>query len=285
MPSNTHLIIKSTGDKEVFSEEKLSRHLINNGIKQDLARSAIEKVEKDLSNIYTTDDIHNHVSDFLRAQGATEEYFNYGLRRAVNLLGPSGHPFEYLVSEVLGEYGYRTEVGVVALGKCVTHEIDVMAAKDNHQYLIECKFHNSTGIKTDVQVALYTHARYLDVKYAMEQTHGKETEYLPWLITNTKVTSEVFDYADCAGIRVTAWYYPEGEGLRDMIVNSGLHPVTLLYSVSNSKINELINRNIVTLSGLKKAINKHTVDDLLTDKEIGRILKDINCLTKNEPCN
>lgn len=285
MISNTHFIIKSTGDKEAFSQEKLSRHLLNNGINPDLASSAVAKVEKNITNIYTTDDIHNNVSDFLKSQGATEEYFNYGLRRAVNLLGPSGHPFEHLISEVLTEYGYRTEVGVVALGKCVTHEIDVMAAKDNHQFLIECKFHNATGTKTDIQVALYTQARYLDVKFAMEQTHGKEKEYLPWLITNTKVTSEVFDYADCVGLKITAWYYPEGEGLRDMIIRSGLHPVTLLLHISDRKISELINRNIVTLSSLKKAIKMHTIDDLLTEKEIEHTLKDINCLTKNEPCN
>lgn len=285
MPKNTHFIVKSTGEQEVFSEEKLNRHLLNNGINPDLAKSAITSLEKDFANIHTTNDIHSHVADFFRQQGETQSYFNYSLRRAVNLLGPSGHPFEHLIGDVLTEYGYRTEVGVVALGRCVTHEIDVMAAKDNHQFLIECKFHNATGTKTDIQVALYTYARYLDVKFALEQTHGKEKEYLPWLITNTKVTSEVFDYADCAGLKVTAWYYPEGEGLRDMIVQSGLHPVTLLYHVSTKKISELINRNIVTLTSLKKAIKMHTVDDLLTDKETDHILKDINCLTKNEPCN
>ncbi len=285
MPKNNHLIIKSTGDQEVFSEEKLNKHLLNNGVEPELAKSAIENLESDFANIHSTDDIHQHVSEYLKQQGATESYFNYSLRRAVNLLGPSGHPFEHLVSEVLETNGYRTEVGVVALGRCVTHEIDVMAGKDSHQFLIECKFHNATGTKTDIQVALYTYARYLDVKHAFEQTHGKEKEYLPWLVTNTKVTSEVFDYADCVGLKVTAWYYPEGEGLRDMIISSGLHPVTLLYHVSTKKITELIDRNIVTLSSLKKAIKMHTVDDLLTDKEIDHILKDINSLTKNESYN
>jgi len=285
MSSNTHLIVKSTGEQEEYSEEKLNRHLLNTGIDPNLAQNVINNLEKDFANIHSTDDIYSHVSGYLRNQGATEGYFNYGLRRAVNMLGPSGHPFEQLVSEVLETKGYRSEVGVIALGKCVTHEIDVVAAKENHQYFIECKFHNSTGTKTDIQVALYTYARFLDIKFAMEQTHGKEKEYFSWLITNTKVTSEVFDYADCVGLKVTAWYYPEGEGLRDLIINSGLHPVTLLYHVSTKKISALIDRNIVTLSSLKKAIKKHTIDDILNDNEIDHILKDINCLTKNEPCN
>jgi len=282
MPSQLPYIVKSTGEQERFDPNKLNKQLLYTGINSDLAKETIADLEKDFANIHSTGDIYKHVSTFLRNQGAIEHYYNYSLRRAVNLLGPTGHPFEQLVSEVLKTQGFHTEVGAIALGKCVTHEIDIVASKENQQYFIECKFHNSTGTKTDIQVALYTYARFLDVKFAMEQTHGSEKEYLPWLITNTKVTSEVFDYGDCNNLKVTAWYYPEGEGLRDLIIKSGLHPVTLLYHLSQRKIEELINRNIVTLSSLKKAIKMHTVDDVLSDHDVEHILKDIKCITTNE---
>ena len=285
MDKTNHIIVKATGDQENFSEEKLNRQLLNSGLPQDLANSSIKYLEKNITKVKSTDDIYQNISQYLRDQGAVEHYFNYGLRRAVNLLGPTGHPFEHLVSEVLESQGFRTEVGVVALGKCVTHEIDVVAATDTDQYFIECKFHNSTGTKTDIQVALYTYARFLDVKFAMEQIHGNETTYHSWLITNTKVTSEVFDYGDCNNIKVTAWYYPEGEGLRDMIIKSKLHPVTLLYNISPKKINELLERNIVTISSLKKAIKMHSLGDLLSERDIDQFKKDIKCLETDEPCN
>lgn len=275
-------IIKSTGEQQKFDESKLNKYLINSGVNKSLAKEAVNNVEQNLSQIKSTKDIHYHVSEFLKSQGEVDDYFNYGLRRAVTMLGPSGHPFEQLVSEVLSSQGYRTEVGVISLGKCVTHEIDVVAVKDNTQYFIECKFHNSTGVKTDIQVALYTYARFLDVKSAMEQNHGLEKKYLPWLVTNTKVTSEVFDYGDCNNLKVTAWYFPEGEGLRDLIIKSKLHPVTLLYHVSPHKINTLLNENIVTLSSLREAIKKDHVKHIFTDQEIDHINDDLKYLYKNE---
>ncbi len=277
-----HLITKASGQQQKFDEEKLNKQLHHSGISDSLASDAITNLESHLSKITSTEDIYRDISEYLRHKGSIDNYFNYGLRRAVAMLGPSGHPFEHFVSEVLGTQGYKTEVSVTVLGKCVTHEIDVVAVNDKTQYFIECKFHNTAGTKTDIQVALYTYARFLDVKYAMEQIHGKEKEYLPWLVTNTKVTSEVFDYGDCNNLKVTAWYYPEGEGLRDMIMNSKLHPVTLLYHVSPHKINLLINKNIVTLSSLREAIKKDMVNDILTKEEIRHCLDDIKYLYNNE---
>ncbi len=273
-----YIITKSSGEQEKFNEEKLHKHLKNVGVNPPLAEEAITDLENNLSKINSTDAIYHNISEFLRHHGTIDNYFNYSLRRAVAMLGPSGHPFEQLVSEVLNTQGFRTEVGVTVLGKCVTHEIDVVAAKENTQYFIECKFHNTTGTKTDIQVALYTYARFLDVKSAMEQTHGQEKNYLPWLVTNTKVTSEVFDYGDCNNLKVTAWYYPEGEGLRDMIMTSKLHPVTLLYHISPHKINTLLNENIVTLSSLQEAIKKDRVSHILNNQEIDHIKEDLKYL-------
>jgi hypothetical protein len=277
-----HIILKSSGEQEHFSEEKINKFLLNAGVNPDIAREAIGDLEQKISEVHSTSDIHLNVAEYLKKHAPINNYYNFSLKRAVMSLGPTGHPFEHLISEIFQEQGFRTEVGVVALGKCVTHEIDVVAYQDKLQYFIECKFHNTPGVRTDIQVALYTYARFLDVKFAMEQIHGQEKTYLPWLITNTKVTSEVFDYGDCTDMKVTAWYYPEGEGLRDLIVNSCLHPITLLYHLSDRKVTELLNRNIVTFSSLKRAIQKDQVHDILSDRESQHILEDIKLLTTNE---
>lgn len=277
-----HLILKSSGEQEHFSEEKINKFLLNAGVNPDIAREAVGDLEQKISEVHSTSDIHLNVAEYLKKHAPINNYYNFSLKRAVMSLGPTGHPFEHLISEIFQEQGFRTEVGVVALGKCVTHEIDVVAYQYKLQYFIECKFHNTPGVRTDIQVALYTYARFLDVKFAMEQIHGQEKTYLPWLITNTKVTSEVFDYGDCTDMKVTAWYYPEGEGLRDLIVNSCLHPITLLYHLSDRKVTELLNRNIVTFSSLKRAIQKDQVHDILSDELSSHILEDIKLLTTNE---
>lgn len=273
-------IKKASGEQENFDESKLAKSLASSGLSVDMASQTVDYLKRHLKPGISTKDIHEQVSQYLRDNAPVNNYYNYGLKRAIMDLGPSGHPFEVIVSDVLNRFGYKTEVSVIVLGKCVTHEIDVVARKDNEQYFIECKFHNNPGVKTDIQVALYTYARYLDIKSAMEHEHGKGVTYLPWLITNTKVTSEVFDYAGCVGLELTSWLHPKNHGMSDMIMQSGLHPVTLIYKIPRFKINQLLEKGIVSCSRLKRAIEDNTISDVLTQEEMTTTYQDINEVCK-----
>src|SRR5258706_1112863 len=272
-------VIKASGEREPFNEAKLTRSLITSGLSPSAASQTIDYLSRNLKTESTTTDIHDHVISYLRENASTTAYFNYGLKRALMDLGPSGHPFETIVSDILRLDGYKTEVSVITLGKCVTHEIDVIALKENKEFFIECKFHNGPGGKTDIQVALYSYARFLDVESAMKQK-DQTTAYFPWLFTNTKVTSEVLDYASCVGLKITSWLDPQGSGLHELIIQSGLHPVTLLRYLPSAKIHQLIDRGIVTCNRLEKAIASHLVSDILTDDEITEVAKDISGLHK-----
>jgi len=273
-------ITKASGEAEHFNESKLVRSLAKTGLSVEVASQTLDYLKRHLRTGITTKDIHEHVSTYLRDNAPVNNYYNYGLKRAIMDLGPSGHPFESIVSDVLNHYGYKTEVGVIVLGKCVTHEVDVVARKDHKQFFIECKFHNGGGVKTDVQVALYTYARYLDIKSAMEQDHGTEISYYPWLVTNTNVTSEVLDYAKCVGLEITSWVYPDRHGMSDLIMAAGLHPVTLAYHLPRFKINQLLERGVVTCARLKAAIDDRSVSDILTRDETSKILEDIKVICK-----
>ena len=268
-------ITKASGEQVHFDESKLVKSLATSGLSVDVASQTVDYLKRHLKTGITTKDIHENVSEYLKKNAPVNNYYNYGLKRAIMDLGPSGHPFETIVADVLTQYGYKTEVGVIVLGKCVSHEIDVVAKKDSKQFFIECKFHNSPGVKTDVQVALYSYARFLDIKSAMEQSHGTNITYYPWLITNTKVTSEVDDYAKCVGLEVTSWLSPDRHGMSDLIMAAGLHPVTLAYHIPRFKVNQLLEKGIVTCSRLKKAIESDQVSDVLTKEEIARTVEDI----------
>lgn len=273
-------ITKASGEPESFNEAKLVKSLAATGLSVDTASQTLDYLKRHLKTGITTKDIHEHVATYLRENAPVNNYYNYGLKRAIMDLGPSGHPFETIVADVLSYYGYKTEVSVIVLGNCVTHEIDVVAQKDSKQFFIECKFHNSAGVKTDVQVALYTYARYLDIKSAMEHDHGTQTAYYPWLVTNTKVTSEVIDYAKCVGLELTSWILPERHGLSDLIMAAGLHPVTLAYHLPRFKINQLLDRGVVTCARLKKAIDDRSVTDILSRDETQKVLEDIKVICK-----
>jgi hypothetical protein len=81
-------------------------------------------------------------------------------------LVPSGFPFERFLARLFAEEGYKTRTGIILQGKCAPHEIDVAAYSDTDSFVAEAKFHSRPGVKTDLQVAMYSYARLLDLKEA-----------------------------------------------------------------------------------------------------------------------
>ena len=168
-------------------------------------------------------------------------------------LGPTGYPFEDFVAEILKEDGYTTKTRSLLSGKCVTHEIDVVAQKQNERVMIEAKFHNAPGTRTDVHVALYTKARFDDLK-------DKYNLLQAWIVTNTKVTSDALAFALCENLKIIGWSYPEKEGLRDLVEKFNLHPMTVLTTLSQSQKQQLLENHIVLC---KEIIQQPSVLDLI----------------------
>jgi len=234
-------VIKATGEIEPFSEEKVISSLIKAGANLEVARDIVAKVKPHLYQNIPTFEIYSTLMGLLKRR-QREVAEKYNLKKAIMDLGPTGFPFEKFVAEVLKRLGHReVATNQIIQGNCVVHEVDIVA-KNKERYMIECKFHAIPGGRTDIKVALYTYARFLDIKH-----QGFD---MPWLITNTKVTSEVKAYALCVGMRVTAWDYPEGEGLNEMIDKSGLYPVTASTRLSEKEKKQLVEKGIVFIKDI-----------------------------------
>jgi len=270
-------VIKASGEKEEFSEQKIVKSMAASGLKLDTASQALDYLKRHVKPEISTNEIFEHVSGFLK-ENSPRDYMNYGLKRAFMRLGPSGHPFERFVGDLLEEYGYETQVSVSLGGECVTHEIDCIAVKKQETSFIECKYHNAPGTKTDVQVALYTYARFLDIEKSMKALFDNKKSYLPWVITNTKLTFDAINYAKCIGLKATSWTYPQKESLHNLIIDSGLHPVTVIDAIRGEKLQRLLERNIVTCKRLLLAIQNESVSDILTSIEIAHAQEDINLI-------
>jgi len=229
-------VIKATGEIEPFSESKVISSLMRAGADRVLAQKILTRIRPSLYPNIPTFEIYSAVMRILKKEQKPVAD-RYNLKKAIMDLGPTGYPFEKFVAGLLISQGHKTQTNQIVRGRCVSHEIDVVAQNDK-KYMVECKFHSIPGGRTDVKVALYTYARFLDIK-----EKGKFD--IPWLITNTKITQDAKDYALCVGMRVTAWDYPQGEGLNELIDKSGLHPVTSLTSLSEQKKRDLIERGIV----------------------------------------
>lgn len=248
-------IKKASGVLEEFSPNKFAHSLELSKVPDHLIKEISSQIERSMGGDVSTHQIHQKTREILENKGLYDMSFDYDLRRAIMRLGPSGYPFEKYVAKILTAKGYETKVGQIIKGRCISHEIDVLAHRGIEHYLIECKFHSFSGTKSDVQVALYTYARFLDIQEVLETdpAHQKEN-YQSWLVTNTKATRDSIDYVNCRDMKLVSWTYPEKENLKSMIIQTSLLPVTSLTSLSDKQIEALIGRNIITIIDLENQL-------------------------------
>lgn len=252
-------VIKATGEIEPFSEDKLKMSIQRAGIPKHLRDETLVHVKDNLYDNIPTSEVYKHIIEYL---GSTKpgEKAKYSLKQAIMELGPTGYPFEDFISEILKSMGYTTKVRSLLSGRCVNHEIDVIAQKGNENIMIEAKFHNSSGIRTDVHVPLYTKSRYEDLKEKYGFTKA-------WIITNTKITADALSYSMCEDMKITSWSYPENESLRDLIDKSGLHPITALTSLSSEQTQRLLEGHVILCRDIYKNPDLMSLLDLTADKK------------------
>lgn len=233
-------VTKASGEKQPFNEEKLRLSIKRAGIPEMLHDQVINHIKTKLYENIPTSEIYKHVIEFLDSSSHPNSRAKYSLKQAIMDFGPTGFPFEDYISEILKAEGYETQVRQIISGKCISHEIDVVATKDAVKSMIECKFHNAPGIKCHIHVSLYTKARFDDVK---ERNNFNDA----WVVTNTKLTAEALNYALCSNMKIISWDYPNGKSLRDLIERHKLHPITTLSSISNAQ-KQLLTQNHIVLA-------------------------------------
>lgn len=245
MKDTTVEIIKSSGKKVKFSLSKLRTSLKRSGASKDTIDAIIDTVRDELYQGISTNEIYNRAFALLKKK---KSYLasRYKLKKAIYELGPTGFPFERFIKELLHYSGYNATVGKVLQGKCVSHEIDVVAEKNSDTTIIECKFHGDQGLKCNVKVPLYIQSRFLDVKEKWNDSKEKNSKLNQgWVVTNTRFTEDAVQYGRCCGLYLLSWDYPEGESLRDRIDSLGLYPITVSTLLTNREKQFLLSRNIV----------------------------------------
>ncbi len=237
-------VIKSDGEEQKFSPFKLRRSLRRAGVDAQTIDDIVADVSKGRGKV-TTNDIHKKTYKKLvkcdRPMAA-----RYNLKRALSELGPSGYPFEQFFSRLLEAKGYDVVTNKIVRGMCVSHEVDVLGTKDKKHFVFECKFHNRTRYKSDIQTVLYMKARYDDIRARWEQREStKDHIHKVWIVTNTQFTSEARRYARCASVGLMAWRQPAGHSLAEMIEETGLHPITALTSLTKKQKAYIVSHDLV----------------------------------------
>jgi hypothetical protein len=249
---NTINIVKYSGDSVPFDVDKLINSLRRAQANEELIQQIVAQIQSDIYDGITTKKIYQMAFKMLKGKSRVSAS-KYKLKNALMELGPSGFPFEKLVGKLLDHEGYATEVGVIVQGNCVQHEVDVIAQKDNKHYMIECKYHSGQGRFCNVKIPLYIQSRFIDVEMQWKKQSGHNTKsHKGWVYTNTRFTTDAIQYGTCVGLGLVSWDYPRGNGLKERIDKSGLHPLTALTTLTKAEKTKLLDKGIVLCKELHK---------------------------------
>ena len=236
-------VVKTTGEVEEFNPEKIIRTCLRAGASRELAEKIVNKVERRSYDGIQTRKILRMVIKLLKKE-LPHVAARYDLKGSIFRLGPAGFTFEQYVAEILREYGYKTKTNLIIRGASVKHEIDVVASKQNKNYMIECKYHNMPGIYTGLKVVLYTYARFLDLKDGWKRGLSQQFSQA-WLVCNTKFSEDAIQYANRKGLRLIGWKCPSNHSLEVMIGEKKLYPITILRSLDKGSQNKLASVGLV----------------------------------------
>lgn len=253
VPAVEFQVTKASGDLAAFSEEKLRHSLSRTGAGAAVIDAIAAEVRHSLYDGITTREIYRQAFALLKKH-ARLYAGRYHIKKALLEFGPSGFPFEKYIAAILDRKGYHTRINQLLPGRCVTHEVDVLAHNGTTRAMIECKFHNRRGTTCDVKVPLYIRSRFDDIRQVWEQQPAEKAYANEgWVVTNTHFTDDAVRYGTCAGLRLIGWNHPAKDNLQHWIESTGMYPVTCLTTLTLGEKRKILEAGTVLCSDLAAA--------------------------------
>jgi hypothetical protein len=266
-------VSKNNNEIVEFDISKLKSALFRTGATNENIDSIISEIEPQLFDGIPTRKIYRIAFKVLRKKSKKLSAY-YSLKKALMEFGPTGYPFEVFVSRLLKIQGYDVQVGQIINGKCVTHEVDVVAINSDTKMYVECKFHQTKGHKNDVKIPLYINSRFHDIKNNLSSLpENKDYKFKGMIVTNTRFTSDAIDFGNCAGLQLISWDYPTGNSLRDWIDKSNYHPITCLNSANREAKQKMLNNGIVICKDIFDNFSEFNKLGI-KDKQLNKIIKE-----------
>ena len=265
-------VTKFDGRKQPFDRNKVINTCLRLHASREQAEAVASKIERKLYDGIPTKKILRMIFTYLK-EFKPEVSYRIDLREAISRLRPKPD-FEIFIALLLRELGYSVVSNQLLPGKCVTHEIDAIAIKDNETIFVEVKHHLQPHTYTGVDIILETQARLEDLREGFALGRHKFNFSKALVICNTKFSDHALQYAECKGISYIGWKAPSGKGLEDLIEEKKLYPITLLKELDLETEQKLADNGIVTLKQLVEG------DLKLISKKTGLGMKKLKILVK-----
>ncbi|NDP25913.1 MAG: hypothetical protein GZ087_00585 [Flavobacterium sp.] len=272
-------IVKHSGDIVDFNPSKLKQSLLKSGASQEVVETILKSIQNEIYEGISTKHIYKMAFGLLKKASNTNAA-RYNLKEAIRLLGPAGFFFEKYIARLFASEQYETQTNSILQGNCVSHEIDVLVQKDHVISMIECKFHMGKDANSDVKVPMYILSRFNDLK---ERKHvifsGRESISKCWIVTNNRFTSDAIQFANCSGLSLLSWNFPENNNLKTKNDDNYLYPITCLTTLSLPEKDRLLVLDVILVKELIN--NSECLEKIgLSPNRIKNVLKEASELCK-----
>ena len=231
---------KYSGELVPFEVSRLKGSLAKSGATPEVVDEVWKTMEPMVYDGITTHNLYTLAFRLLKKK-ADSFAARYSLKRALKDLGPAGFYFEQWVARLFNHAGYHTVTGQHLEGNSVTHEIDVVAQKDDEMLLVECKFRNTVDAKISVTTPMYFLSRVKDFDGRSFPFFGKDRQFTAgWLVTNALMTTDSVDFAAYYNLNLLSWNYPEESSIKRRVDNAGLYPLTCLTTITKAEKETLL---------------------------------------------
>jgi len=245
------MIVKSTGAKVPFDIAKIAGTLRRIGAKEDLVSHVTQKVAAQIRHNMTTREVYRIVRTELRKESRCIAH-RFNLRDGLLRLGPAGFKFEKYVAAILEAYQYAAETPRDDIkGKCVQHEVDVVATKDGRRVLIEAKFRNKFNDPVTLKDAMSTWARWVDLNDGATAARPRFDEV--WIVTNGRFSDRAEAFGSCRGVRMIDWNSKD-HSLARMVDHNILYPVTVLDGLKQWELEKFSEKGLMLCRQMSKKL-------------------------------
>ncbi len=241
---------KYSGELVEFDLRRLKGSLSKSGATPDVVDEVWERMKPMVYDGISTRDVYKLAFRLLKRE-ADSFAARYSLKRALKDLGPAGYYFEQWVAKLFNHANYRTLTGQLLTGNSVTHEVDVVAQKDDELLLVECKFRNTEDAKITVTTPMYFLSRVNDFDGRTFSFFGKEMRFTAgWLVTNAYMTTDSIDFSAYYNLNLLAWNYPKESSIKRRVDNAGLYPITCLTTISKAEKDILLKQGCILVKDI-----------------------------------
>lgn len=242
---------KADGTVQPFDPEKVLRTCHNLRLSKSESMEILSEIERKLSEGMSTRKIIDMIFEHGRSR---REHIGHmiDIRQALAMMRPKPD-FEKFVAAILEHEGYKTATNKIVYGKCVDHEIDVIAWKNGETLYVEVKHHFDFHTFTGLGVFLEVNSVFEDLVQGYLNHRHQYGFTKPMVVLNTKISEHARRYAACRGIGALGWEIPENAGIERYINDKMIYPITVLRGLDSMTQARLGDAGVYTLKQLAES--------------------------------